>query len=295
MFDDATEIGTATSNAAGAWSFATGTLAGGANAFTSLAVDASGNVSALSAAFNVIITTVASAATIPVPIIFDYSISATNQVTLTGTAEANATVEVFDGATLLGTTSANASGAWSYTSASLAAGDHTFAATATDAAGNTSAASNSIDPVVAQPPTVASITASGTGITNGNGNLSTGSVVTLTLTMSETVTVADGTPTLTLNDGGTATYTGGSGTNALTFSYTVAAGDTTPDLTVSAVNTNGAVIEDAGGNALIGGVPNPAGVVQTNTTVSPTVASLATSGTGITNGNGDLTPAAWSR
>ena len=41
--------------------------------------------------------------------------------------------------------------------------------------------------------------------------------------MSEAVTVntTGGTPTLTLNDGGTATYTGGSGSNALTFSYTV--------------------------------------------------------------------------
>ena len=42
------------------------------------------------------------------------------------------------------------------------------------------------------------------------------------------MTVAGGTPTLTLNDGGTATYTGGSGTNALTFSYTVAPGRTPP-------------------------------------------------------------------
>ena len=33
--------------------------------------------------------------------------------------------------------------------------------------------------------------------------------------------MAGGTPTLTLNDGGTATYTGGSGSSALTFSYTV--------------------------------------------------------------------------
>ena len=48
-------------------------------------------------------------------------------------------MNVFDGATLLGTASANGSGAWSYTSASLAAGDYTFTATATDAAGNTSA------------------------------------------------------------------------------------------------------------------------------------------------------------
>ena len=41
------------------------------------------------------------------------------------------------------------------------------------------------------------------------------------------MTVTGGTPTLTLNDGGTATYTGGSGTNALTFSYTVGAGQNT--------------------------------------------------------------------
>ena len=63
-------------------------------------------------------------------------------------------------------------------------------------------------------------------------------MVTLTLNLSEAVTVAGGTPTLTLNDGGTATYTGGSGTNALTFSYTVAAGQNTADLAVTAVNLN---------------------------------------------------------
>ncbi len=59
-----------------------------------------------------------------------------------------------------------------------------------------------------------------------------------------------GTPTLTLNDGGTATYTGGSGTNALTFSYTV--GRRTehrplwrPPRSIS----NGATITDGAGNA----------------------------------------------
>ena len=74
-------------------------------------------------------------------------------------------------------------------------------------------------------------------------------MVTLTLNLSEAVTVAGGTPTLTLNDGGTATYTGGSGTNALTFSYTVAAGQNTADLTVTAVNLNAATITDGAGNA----------------------------------------------
>ena len=64
-----------------------------------------------------------------------------NTLTLTGTAEANSTVKVYDGATLLGSATANGSGAWSYTTAALANGAHSLTATATDAAGNTSAAS----------------------------------------------------------------------------------------------------------------------------------------------------------
>jgi hypothetical protein len=46
------------------------------------------------------------------------------------------------------------------------------------------------------------------------GNYSAGQTLTLTLYGSEVLTVS-GTPSLTLNDGGTANYTGGSGTNAL--------------------------------------------------------------------------------
>ena len=68
--------------------------------------------------------------------------------------------------------------------------------------------------------------------------------MTLTVNLSEAVTIAGGTPTLTLNDGGTATYAGGSGSNALTFSYTVAAGQNTADLVVTAVNLNSATVMD---------------------------------------------------
>ena len=63
------------------------------------------------------------------------------------------------------------------------------------------------------------------------------------------VTVAGGTPTLMLNDGGTATYVSGSGTNALTFSYTVAAGQNTSALAATAANLNSATIKDGAGNA----------------------------------------------
>ena len=52
-------------------------------------------------------------------------------LTLTGTAVANSTVNVYDGATLLGTATANGSGAWSYTTAPLPDGVHSFTATDT--------------------------------------------------------------------------------------------------------------------------------------------------------------------
>jgi len=59
-------------------------------------------------------------------------------------------------------------------------------------------------------PAVASVATSGAGITSGSGMLGVGKVVIFAVSMSEAVVVT-GTPELTLNDGGTATYTGGSG------------------------------------------------------------------------------------
>jgi hypothetical protein len=130
---------------------------------------------------------------------------------------------------------------------------------------------------------------SGTGIMAGAGDLGVGSVVTLTVNLNEAVTVAGGVPTLTLNDGGIATYTGGSGSTALTFSYTVGAGQNTADLAVAGVNLNSATITNGAGTAanLSGAVTNPAGILQIDTT-TPSVASVVTSGTGITAGTGDL-------
>jgi large repetitive protein len=114
-------------------------------------------------------------------------------------------------------------------------------------------------------------------------------VVTLTVNLSEAVTVAGGTPTLTPNDGGTAIYTGGSGSNALTFSYTVGAGQNTADLTVTAVNLGTATVKDGAGNAanLTGAETNPAGTLQIDT-AGASVSSLVASGTGIAAGEGDL-------
>jgi hypothetical protein len=100
-------------------------------------------------------------------------------------------------------------------------------------------------------PQVVSVTPSGPGIVNGVGDLDAGKVVTLTVGFSEDVTVntTNGAPYLKLNDGGTATYAGGSGGNALTFNYTVAAGQNTSALTATALKLNGGTIDDQAGNA----------------------------------------------
>ncbi len=137
-------------------------------------------------------------------------------------------------------------------------------------------------------PTVSSVAASGSGTGTGTGDLDAGHVVTFTVNLSEAVTVAGGTPTLTLNDGGVATYTGGSGTNALTFSYTVASGQNTAALAITGVNLNSASVTDGAGNAasLSGAATTFSGLAID--TATPTVSSVAAAGSGITSGAGDL-------
>ena len=68
------------------------------------------------------------------------------------------------------------------------------------------------------PPTIATDTANPAA-----GKYGTGQVITITVTGSEPLAVT-GTPTLTLSDGGTASYISGSGTAKLAFSYTILAG-----------------------------------------------------------------------
>ena len=138
-------IGTATANASGAWTFAPSGLASGTHTFVASETDTSGNTGTASLTFT--LDTTAPVA----PSIASFStdsgtvgdhITNDNTLTLTGTAEANSTVKVFDGATLLGSATADGTGAWSYTTAALSNGAHSLTATATDAAGNTGVASS---------------------------------------------------------------------------------------------------------------------------------------------------------
>ncbi len=126
------------------------------------------------------------------------------------------------------------------------------------------------------PATMPAVTQVVASPTSGIENV--GKTITLTLDLNEAVMVT-GTPTLTLNDGGTATYQGGSGTSALTFSYTVGATDTsTSALAVTAVNLpSGANVKDAAGTAadLSGAMTTLTGL-QVDTTPPPVTQPPAT-------------------
>jgi hypothetical protein len=71
------------------------------------------------------------------------------------------------------------------------------------------------------------------------------------------VNTVNGTPSLALNDGGTATHTSGSGSDALVFTYTVGAlgsGENTSNLALAATKAlalNGGSSTDLAGNAAV--------------------------------------------
>jgi hypothetical protein len=92
-----------------------------------------------------------------------------------------------------------------------------------------------------------------TSFTAVDGTYGLGEVVYIRANLSEVVNVSAGSPTLTLANGGQATYVTGSGSDSLLFRYVVgkdtAEGDSA-DLAVTGLNANGAQIRDAAGNAM---------------------------------------------
>ena len=178
LYDGDTLVGATVAPASGAWSIVSATLADGAHQLTARSVDAAGNLSAPSAALAVTIDT-AAPATPGAPLLDALSDSGrsntdgvTNDTTptITGTAEAGATVKLFDGATQIGAVVANAAGAWSLTSAAMGAGAHSLTTTVTDVAGNVSAASPAlvvtIDTAVAEPTALDLLAGSDSGASN---------------------------------------------------------------------------------------------------------------------------------
>ncbi len=152
VFAGATSLGAKTADGSGNWAFTSGPLGDGVHDISAVATDAAGNTSTVSASLAVTIDTSAPAApSMPdLDASSDTGISDTDNITsdttptLTGTAEPNSSVDLFDGATSLGTTTADGSGDWSFTTGALSDGLHNISATATDSAGNTGPASTAV-------------------------------------------------------------------------------------------------------------------------------------------------------
>ncbi|MDH3369559.1 MAG: Ig-like domain-containing protein, partial [Gemmatimonadota bacterium] len=142
VFDGVTSLGTTVATG-GAWSLTPAVLADGPHSLTATATDVGGTSPASTPAVTFTVDTQAPAAPVITAPTEGQTVT-TATPTITGTAEANALVEVFDGVTSLGTTVATG-GAWSLTPAVLADGPHSLTAVATDAAGNSSAASTTIN------------------------------------------------------------------------------------------------------------------------------------------------------
>ncbi|RPH24165.1 type I secretion C-terminal target domain-containing protein [Buttiauxella warmboldiae] len=159
--DGSQVLGTTTVGAGGTWSFTpTDPLTTGSHNLTVTATDATGNVSAPSAGFNVVVDIAAPTAPAITNIADDIGSAVgnldNNQVTddarpaLSGTAEAGSTVNIYDNGTLIGTTTA-VGGVWNFTppaNAALGNGRHALTVTATDAAGNVSPSSPAFNIVV---------------------------------------------------------------------------------------------------------------------------------------------------
>ena len=248
LTEGSTVIGTTTANASGNWSYTPTGLAQGAQTVVASETNAAGVTGSSSLTF----TLESTPPTVTVGLTQDTGSSSSDHITsnpaLSGTADANTVVTLTEASTVIGTATANASGNWSYTPTGLAQGAQTVVASETNAAGVTGSSSLTFT-LDTTPPTVAAETVSGAGISSDAGTLHTGSTAALTFTMSEAVTVTGGTPTLALNDGGTATYDAAHSTpTSLVFDYTVAAGQYTNALAVTGINSHGASVTDAAGN-----------------------------------------------
>ncbi|MNM17104.1 HYR domain protein [compost metagenome] len=147
------ELGQATVDANGKWTLQVTTpLAAGSNEFTAIEMDPAGNKTAPSAPYTVIVDN-----SLPqVPVIESVQddvgtvhmlqkgdVTNDDTPTISGTAQANNVIKIYDGAILLGQVTADGTGKWEFTpGTALLDGPHNITATATNPVGQTSAATD---------------------------------------------------------------------------------------------------------------------------------------------------------
>ncbi|WP_426318189.1 Ig-like domain-containing protein [Pseudoduganella sp. R-43] len=271
IYDGAVLLGSVTATG-GVWSYTSTTLGEGSHNISATATDAAGNVSASSSAIAVTVDTTApvvNSVSVPANATYytgntlDFTVNFSEAVYV-DTSGGTPRIAMVIGATTRYANYLSGSGTsallFRYTvvngdsdSDGITVGAMTSnGGVLSDLAGNigvntlNSVGSTAAILVDGSQPSVTNISS-----TTADGAYRTGSTITITVDFSGTVNVdtTGGTPTLALNSGGTATYSGGSGSSTLTFSYTVMAGENSADLdytSSSALSLNGATIADAG-------------------------------------------------
>ncbi len=187
VLSDGLPIGTTTVGAGGTWSFTpTDALDNGTHTLTVTATDSAGNTSPASNGFTLTVDTVSPNAPLITQVTDDVGPltgnlnngQATNDTlpTLSGTAEANSTVRIYDNGSFIGSITADGTGAWSFTpGTALSNGNHTLTVTATDAAGNVSSTSAGFNIVVdTVAPLAPTIIQAFDDVVPGTGTLSNG-------------------------------------------------------------------------------------------------------------------------
>jgi hypothetical protein len=191
VYMNGTPIGTTVSNSSGNWTFNNKgtTLADGTYIFTATATDPVGDVSALSQPYGVTIESAPPAAPVfggvapGMPTSGGWAIGMGTSPIFYGTAMPFSRVTLYNGSTLLGSTTADPNGNWNFgiSTAGMTAQSYTFTATATDIAGVVSSASLPFSVSLISPASSAaaaavfsdSLAASSVLGTNSNGYIDT--------------------------------------------------------------------------------------------------------------------------
>jgi len=141
------QIASIQADASGNFSFTSAPLSDGLHSFTATATDVAGNISSASVPVDVIVDTL-----VPnKPIIVSPepgTILSGTAITISGTAEPESRVDIYDNVQMLGLDMTDANGVFELSDQVFNEGEHTLTAIATDAAGNASEISESVTLIV---------------------------------------------------------------------------------------------------------------------------------------------------
>jgi len=177
VYDDGVALGTATVDETGAWSFTLVTpLADGLHPLTATVTDGDADTSAPSDALVLTIDTQAPLAPSDLALSTGGNLTNDNTPTVVGNAEPGSTVTVYSDGVEVGAGVADGTGFWSITVSLLSDGVHSLTATATDEAGNTSPASESLVITIdtQAPAAVTDLTVTPTDLVLGDNHILTG-------------------------------------------------------------------------------------------------------------------------